>query len=130
MKIDQKYGFVLLRVALSLVFLWFGINQLYSPSSWLGFVPSFLGAFAAPKLFVLLNGCVEVILGMLLLFGFYVRWVSLILGIHLIGISFSLGYSAIAVRDFGLSMATISLFFFEPDKFCLELIDKKDSEEK
>jgi uncharacterized membrane protein YphA (DoxX/SURF4 family) len=122
MKMNQMYGVILLRISISLVFLWFGINQLYAPSAWISFVPSFLTSFAAPKLFVLLNGCFEVIFGMLLLSGFYVRGVSLILGLHLIGISFSLGYSAIAVRDFGLSMATISLLFFEEDQFCLEKV--------
>ena len=79
---------------------------------------------------MLLNGCFEVIFGMLLLSGFYVRGVSLILGLHLIGISFSLGYSAIGVRDFGLSMATISLFFFGEDNFFLDTLDNVNMKEK
>ena len=48
MEINSEYGKRVLRISLSLVFLWFGINQLYFPSSWIGFVPSFLsGIFGA-----------------------------------------------------------------------------------
>ena len=118
MEINSEYGKRVLRISLSLVFLWFGINQLYFPSSWIGFVPSFLsGIFGAGDL-VFINGSLEVVFGLMILFGIYLRFSSLILSLHLFGIAFSLGYGAIAVRDFGLALATLSLFFFGKDKWC------------
>jgi hypothetical protein len=42
--------------------------------------------------------------------------------VHLLGISLSLGFSAIAIRDFGLSMATIAIFFYGIDKCTLDML--------
>lgn len=48
-------------------------------------------------------------MGALLIIGFYTRWAALFLALHLAGILLSLGYNAIAVRDFGLTLALFSL---------------------
>lgn len=122
MKIKPEYGKIILRIGLSLVFLWFGINQLYSPSSWTGFVPVAFSSIISASTLVLFNGSIEVILGLMMLTGIYVRFASLILGLHLLGIAFSLGFSAIAVRDFGLAVATLAVFFLGSDKLCLDEI--------
>lgn len=118
MRINQEYGKIILRISLSLVFLWFGINQLYYPSSWIGFVPSFIPF--SPGTIVLLNGSLEVILGLMLLSGIQVRFSSLVLSIHLFLIALPMGFTAIAIRDFGLALATLSVFFFGADKLCIE----------
>ncbi len=121
MMINAKYGFIILRITLAVVFLWFGVQQLYVPTEWAGFVPEFLGKVMSPAIFVLLNGVVEVLFGMLLLSGFYVRFVSFILAIHLFGIAISMGYTPIMVRDVGLSLATLAVFFFGADEWCLDV---------
>lgn len=119
MKINSEYGKIILRISLSLVFLWFGISQLYSPGSWSGFIPAFLTALLPAKTFVLINGAIEVILGLMLLSGLYVRFASLILGLHLLGIAFTMGYNAVAIRDVGLGLATLAILFNGYDKWCL-----------
>lgn len=123
MKINSEYGKIILRISLSLVFLWFGINQLYSPSNWTVFVPKLFSGIIASKLLVMINGSFEVIFGLIMISGIYLRLTALLLSLHLIGISFSLGYSALAVRDLGLSLSTLSIFFLGPDKWCF---DKKE----
>ncbi len=117
---SEEYGKILLRISLSLVFLWFGFNQIYAPGEWIGYVPSFLTSFFSANTIILSNGIFEVVLGLMLLTGMYVRFSAALLGLHLINISFSLGFSAVAVRDFGLSLATIALFLQGPDAWSLD----------
>lgn len=92
------------------MFLWFGVNQLMDSTLWEGFVPLWivdLGVSA--KLLVTVNGVMEVVLSVFLIFGWWVRWVALILALHLLGIAASIGFNATGVRDFGLAMATLSV---------------------
>ena len=115
----KEYGSSLLRIGMALVFLWFGLNQLFDPGSWVGWVPGWIHPIVHPAIVVFVNGIVEVILGTMLLLGFFTRTVSLILGLHLLGISFGIGYSATMIRDLGLAIATLSITLTGPDKLCL-----------
>ena len=65
---------------------------------------------------MLLNGLIEIIAGGMLAFGILSRWVGLLLGIHLFIIAVSMGLTAIGVRDIGLALATLSLFFLAKDE--------------
>ncbi len=106
---SQKIGITVLRIALAFVFLWFGFSQLSNAAMWTGFVPQFATKFLDAGTLVLLNGVFEIICGTMLAFGIWTRIVALVLGLHLILISGSLGFSAIGVRDFGLAFATLAL---------------------
>lgn len=124
---NKKYSTDLVRIAVSLVFLWFGISQLIDPESFLGYIPEWLYQ-QEPQMMqgfiqfmqrvpnfvynvILLNGIFETIFGILLLIGFFTRIAAFLLALHLFGIAFSLGYNDVAVRDFGLALATASLIF-------------------
>ena|SRR3989344_1435354 len=124
----QKYATSLVRIAISLVFLWFGINQLILPENFLGYLPGFLLELDYTKYLVMLNGLSEIILGGLLLVGFLIRPVSLILAVHLLGIIFSLGYNDIAVRDFGLLLVTLSIFIGGADLWSMDYRRKKQEQ--
>jgi len=115
-----RYGPIVLRYALALVFLWFGINQLLSPSDWTGWVPASIAKIIDPSIIVHINGVAEIILGLLLILGIFTRIVALLLAIHLFGIATTIGINTIGIRDFGLSFATLSLAFMNPDAWCLE----------
>ncbi|RJQ18195.1 DoxX family membrane protein [Candidatus Woesearchaeota archaeon] len=137
----KKYAPVVLRIALALVFLWFGINQLFFPNDFIGYLPNWavqdqagIGNVmhsvvnALPgKAYTLLaiNGLVEVLLGIALLMGFFTRISAIILGAHLFIIMISLGYNEIAVRDFGLVFATVAIFLNGPDIWCVDNLLKK-----
>jgi uncharacterized membrane protein YphA (DoxX/SURF4 family) len=127
MKLKPEYGQIILRISLALVFLWFGINQLYSPSQWTDFVPDFIGKIIPANTAVILNSSLEVLLGLALLVGFYTRLSALALGVHLFGIALSIGFSAIAIRDYGLALATLALLFLGPDRFCIDSRLNKNS---
>ncbi|MEK6927400.1 MAG: DoxX family protein [Nanoarchaeota archaeon] len=122
----EKYASPFLRISISLVFLWFGITQVISPTNWTSFLPNFILNFGwNPEIFIYLNAALEIILGIFLLIGLFVRFSAFILAIHLLFISFSLGYNAVAIRDLGLTLATLSIFLTGPDEYCLDKIKNK-----
>ncbi|MEK7094459.1 MAG: DoxX family membrane protein [Patescibacteria group bacterium] len=117
----SSYAPILLRFTLTAVFAWFDFSQLTDPASWIRIVPewamSLLGMDAA--MIVKLNGTFEVIAGFLLAIGFAVRYVSILLFLHLIVIASTFGNSPTGIRDFGLSFATLALALFGQDKWSL-----------
>ena len=92
------------------MFLWFGINQIFDPIAFIGYVPDFISSVYTAVLF---NGIFELIFGLMLLFGYHTKIASLVLGIHLFTITLSLGYNEIAVRDLGLTLATFAIMLGE-----------------
>ena len=118
---NKKYSVDILRIGLALVFLWFGISQLINPESFLGYIPQWLYIqnFSAHTI-IISNGIFETVFGFLLLIGLFTRISAFLLALHLLGIMFSLGYNDIAVRDFGLVMATVSLIFFGSGIFSVD----------
>ncbi|MBM3232674.1 DoxX family protein [Candidatus Pacearchaeota archaeon] len=111
---------VILRIGLSLVFLWFGINQLLYPLNWIGWVPGFASSTIDPFTIVFVNGISEIVFGVLLLIGLYTRIASFLLALHMLGITLSVGWNEIGVRDFGILMALISVFLHGADDYCLD----------
>ena len=139
MKIDnyQKYAPVVVRIALSFVFLWFGVNQLVNPVSFLGYVPDLIYNHGqgiqhdhpfqsvhnlplTPHILIMGNGAFETVFGSLLLLGLFTRIASLVLALHLMGIIIGLGYNDVAIRDFGLALVTFSVFLYGYDKLSLD----------
>jgi uncharacterized membrane protein YphA (DoxX/SURF4 family) len=111
----------ILRIGMSLVFLYFGFRQASSPDDWIGYVPSFLtGTIITANNLVILNSIIEITLGLFLLIGIYVKASALILAVHLFFITFSLGLSPLGVRDFGLAIATLVVYLNGKDRFCFE----------
>lgn len=110
---------VILRYALTLVFVWFGTNQLINASAWVRLVPEWATVFGmSAETVVHLNGMFEIIAAILLGAGVYVRLVASVLALHLFVITTHLGFTPVGVRDFGLSFATLSVALFGPDKYC------------
>jgi len=130
----KPYAPAVARIAIALVFLWFGINQLLIPKDFMGYLPGWViqdtigfGHYfhsiimllhLTPAMVLFLNGLLETVLGILLLIGLFTRASALILGLHLLSIAFSLGYNDVAIRDLGLILVTISVFLHGPDRWC------------
>ena len=128
---NKEFVKAFLRISMSLVFLYFGFQQVSDADSWTSFVPDFLtkSIFSASNI-VVFNGMVELCLGIFLILGLYTRFSSLILSIHLLGIAFSIGISPLGVRDFGLALATFAVFLNGADNYTLDrrLRKKKEKE--
>lgn len=121
----EFYARPVLRISLALVFLYFGFQQISAPDNWAGYVPGFLtSSLLLAENIVIMNGIVELTLGIFLLVGLYTRISALVLGVHLIGITLSIGVTPTGIRDFGLAFATLALFLLGPDEYTL---DKKFS---
>ena len=117
----EEYGPIILRISLSLVFLWFGITSVFDSSALVGYVPEF--AYNLPislESIVILNGIFEIVLGILLITGLFTRVVAVALSLNTLFIMFSLGYNDIAVRDFGIALATLAIAFNGPDNWSLD----------
>lgn len=120
------YASPLLRIGMALVFLWFGFEQLFNTSAWVRLIPEWVTGLTGltASTLVQFNGAFEVVFGTCLLFGFFTRVVSFLLALHMIHITFTLvmasGWNAISVRDFGLSVATITLFLLGNHSFSVD----------
>lgn len=111
---------------MALVFLYFGFQQVYAPDNWTVFVPSFLTSVALTSAnIVVFNGILELTLGTFLLIGLYTRFSALVLSLHLLGITLSIGFTPLGVRDFGLAAATFALFLLDDGLLSIDRLSAK-----
>ncbi len=117
----KEYAPAIVRISLSLVFLWFSFNQFFLTNNFIDLIPSWVVSLSgiSPDMFVILNAILEFAFGMFLLLGIHVRLSAFILGLHLLGIAFSLGYGTTMIRDLGLALATLSICFQGNDILCI-----------
>ena len=122
----KNFSPILVRIVIATVFIWFGLQQLTDPSSWIGFLPTWVASIPVSQTgFIYLNGAFELLLGTSLLFGFYARTCAFLLGLHLLGITYTVGYGAIGVRDFGLSLTALSIAFGPISPFSIDAAGQK-----
>ncbi|MBI2473625.1 DoxX family membrane protein [Candidatus Uhrbacteria bacterium] len=116
----KEISSLMIRYTACLLFLWFGIQQLTDPNSWVVFLPEWTGYFPIPsEMLIQLNGWMEVVLALMLVMGLYTKFVALVLGAHLMGIALSVG-QATGVRDAALALFTLSLVFSHPDIWTID----------
>jgi uncharacterized membrane protein YphA (DoxX/SURF4 family) len=121
----SEYALPVLRGGLALAYLYFGVSQLLAPADWSFMIPEWLATVVPANTLVLVNGSFEVTAAILLLLGFWVRPVAWLLAAHLAFITISLGFTPIGARDFGLTLATVSLALAGPDAWTLDARRKK-----
>lgn len=118
----ERWAPVVLRAGLVVVALWFGYQQVAAPEAWVVWVPGWAvvpGGLGAQSI-VLINGWLEIALGVLLLAGLYTRPAALVLGLHLLVIALEIGVTPVGVRDFGLSLAALSLALMPSGAYTLD----------
>ncbi len=127
MKYLKTYAPVVLRTGMALVVLWFAIEQFMNTALWTSYIPESIVSLSrlSATTLVYLNASFEAIFGVLLLLGWKTRWVALLLALHLFHITWVVGYGEIGVRDFGLAMATLSIFMNGSDLLCID--DQEES---
>jgi uncharacterized membrane protein YphA (DoxX/SURF4 family) len=126
----KSYAPNFLRIGISLVIMWFGFQQLIHPEQWINFLPEFVDSMPFSNItFVYLNGWFEVFAGLLMVLGLFTRIASILIIIHLVGIVFTLGYNAIAIRDIGLIFALISISLHGPDSWSIDSEKESDNNE-
>lgn len=110
-----RYSYGVLRIGLCIVFLWFGLDALIHPQYWLAlWIPSYAqGGLNALHVSVRdgmnLLGIVEVLIGLSLLTGFFVRFFAVVGAIMLGTIFLVHGLHVALVWHLGIVGALISL---------------------
>ena len=109
----KSYGITIIRLGMAGVLLWFGAQQLLHSENWVGYVPEYVTSLSglSVQTVVLANGATEIAFGLMLFLGLFTRIVAFLMGVHLALIAFSLGHTAVAVRDWGLAVALFGLLF-------------------
>ena len=103
-----KLPHLILRIGLAAVFLWFGIDKFFHPTYWInawvpGGVLSFFDGFRINDLqFIYLNGIFEVLIGLSLLTGIFIRFFSGLAILFLVLVIVLIGFNEVIVRDIGL----------------------------
>lgn len=116
----KRYAPIPVRLGIGVVFLWMGIDIWVHTDYWMTWLPGYVSQFIEPQIMMLMTGVFDFVFGLLLLLGLFTRISALLMALHLIGVINTLGYNDIAVRDFGLLLATIGIFLYGPDKWCLD----------
>ena len=107
---------IALRLGLGFVLIYAGASILANPESWIGYVPQWVGKIAAPETFLMAHGVFELILGVLMLTGFFLPIASLILFLDMGTILLFYGVDDVTFRDFGLLMSALALFLLSVKK--------------
>lgn len=117
-----EWGIFILRIGLSILFLWFGFSQFLDQSIWVSWVPAWATNLTGleAEMIVLLNGGFEIAFGVLLALGLYTRIAAVLLGLHLAVLVFEIGLSPIGLRDFAIMMATFALALLPSDPYSLD----------
>lgn len=103
---------LLLRLGLSIIFLYAAISSLHSPLDWVGYLPSFWRGSPHATSLLRIFSVYEILLALWLLSGRYVRYAGLLCALTLAAIvvsNFSL--FAISFRDIALVFAALALAF-------------------
>ena len=113
-----KYSNLVLRLSLSIVFFWFGIDKFFHPDYWVNaWVPQSVSLFAAnfkirPVDIIYASGVFEVLVGTSLVTNIFIVFFSSLALLFLGSIMLFNGFSEVLVRDIGLMGAFLSLIFW------------------
>lgn len=123
-------GMVLLRLGIGVVFLWFGVAQIRDPNFGAAYLPELvytigdaIGVVDFDRTFVVVHGVIELALASALIVGFFTRLAALLLAAQLFLIVvtvYTLAGPALAVRDFGVLIATLVVVMNGPDRMAAD----------
>lgn len=110
----KTYSPTVLRVGMAIIAIWFGAQELLNPQMWLGYIPDSIVSISGlnANILVHMNGAFELVFGIALLLGIKTRITALLLAIHMLDITYVVGYGALGVRDLGLAFGLVAVFMY------------------
>ncbi len=120
-KLARNY-FLIMRLSLAFVFVYFGISEIFNPAYFSGYVPSFIASlpFFNSNLFIQTHGIILIFLSLSLIFKFYIKFTGILMMLMLTqiigGLLLTSGFNEIAVRDIGLFGLALSIWLYEIKK--------------
>lgn len=108
----REASFHILRVGLSITFLWIGILILKDPQGWSGYIQPWLLDLLplTPSHIMISTALLDITIGALLLIDKLTWQASLVGALHLVIVLIASGINAITVRDIGLLAGCLALF--------------------
>ena len=110
----------ILIASLVFVFLYFGIDKFVHPILWVGFLPLWMNGMMGIEndAWIIIIGVLEVVLALLLIIPVSIirKIGTILIALHLLGIIWQVGWNDVAVRDIGLMLSAVALFFLLPGK--------------
>lgn len=112
---SSKFSYLALRLGLAFVFLWFGIDKIFHPLYWLNaWVPDSIESLVLRvniglTEFMYLNGIFEILVGLSLITGVFIKVLSILAIIFLINIIAFVGISEVTIRDLALIGGFVSV---------------------
>jgi len=118
----ELYAPSVLRYGMTVVILWFSLQQFLNAGQWTAYVPDSIVSISHMNAVTLVyfNALFELVFGLMLLIGWQTRISALLLSLHLFDIMWVVGYGEIGVRDFGLAVATLVIFMNGTDVLCIQ----------
>ena len=114
MKDKSKITAFFLRLAVSIPFLYAAIAAFLDPTSWVGFLPSWIGFILPATVALNLFSVYEIALSLWLLSGKKTFYSAILSAVTLFAITFfNVGALDIVFRDVGLVLAAVALIFLE-----------------
>lgn len=110
----NKTSALLLRSGLAIVFLYAAVSSFKTPLDWTGYLPHFLVSSFSAVTLVKIFAVYEVILGLWLVSGLYLKWAAMLCALTLAGIVVLNPHDLIVTfRDIGLVFAALALVFID-----------------
>lgn len=110
-----RYGWsnFFLRWGLGLTFLGIGIDILWHPDIWIGYVPESLPLIDLSREVTLqMGGVFDIAIGVLLLMNVWLKTAGLLAALHLTGIIILNGIDAVLIRNVGLLGTAMAILFW------------------
>ncbi len=105
----------LVRLAISFIFIVFGIWEILVPVYWAPFIPDFVEAILNPLFATRLHGLVLLVLGVLTLISYRKKVIAPLTSLTLLSVCVSVflfsGFSDLLVRDIVIFICSLSLLF-------------------
>ena len=110
----NKTSALLLRTGLAVVFLYAAVSSFKTPLDWTSYLPHFLTSSISAVTLVKIFAVYEIILGLWLVSGFYLKWAATLCALTLAGIVVVNPHDLIVTfRDIGLVFAALALVFID-----------------
>ncbi len=105
---------LLLRVALAFAFLYASVSSFLSPNDWVGYFPAIMRSIVPGTVLLPIFSGIELFVAILLLVGWYTRYVALFAAVMLAGIVVANpALLSVTFRDVSLVIAALALFVLD-----------------
>lgn len=108
----QKLSFFILRLGLAATYIYSGLDLILNPVNWIAFLPSWFSQLlpVSSVTYLQLQGGLELLLALGLIFGIKLRLVSLISVLEMVAILGLYGFDRVTFRDLAILGGSLAIF--------------------